>query len=148
MSEEEETVEITQSFWGIVLKPGEKKLVESPDEVYTIISNASLAELPENAEEKPSKLIAYVETVSLPEGNEKADVSSVQTVLAELIPGKTEQTSLSNIFGPLSSVSLENQGVYDIHVSGYYQQTGEDEEEDLGDEEDFEEEDKKDKKKK
>ena len=147
MAEEEETVEITQSFWGIVLKPGQKQTLDPPDEVYTIISNASLADLPDNAEEKPTKLVAYIETTTMPDENEKAETTSAKTVLAELIPGKHEQSLLSHTFGPLSVVSLENEGPYDIHVSGYYHTTAEDEEEELSEDE-LEEEDSKDKTKK
>ena len=142
MSQEQETVEITQSFWGIIIKPGEKKTLNPPDEVYTIISNASLGELPENPEEISSKLIAYIETTSLPDENETAETMSTHTLLADLIPNKCEQTILSNTFGPLSTVSLENQGVYDIYVSGYYQPTCEDEEEEIDEEDLDEEEDK------
>ena len=146
---DEETFEVGQSFWGIVLKPGEKFTLDPPDEMYTIISNVCFGEFPEKVEEKPTTLSANVETQSIPKDNESESVvTKTSLVIANLIPNRIEQMSISQTFGPLSTVTLENNGQIELHISGYYLPTDEEEEEDIGDEEDFEEEEKNEKKKK
>lgn len=132
---EDESVEITQSFWGIIVKPGQKAELDIPDDAACQITNASLALLDTKAESEPCNLIAHVKEVACktenPSENTK-DVENYDSLICQLTPNKCEQATISQIFSQFSEVVLENQGKYDIHVSGIYHETpAEEEEEDI-----------------
>ncbi|EAX89608.1 hypothetical protein TVAG_361520 [Trichomonas vaginalis G3] len=139
---EDESVEITQSFWGIIVRPHEKQELDIPEDATCIISNVSYGLIDESANPKESTLIAHVKEVSRavenPSEAEK-DVLTYDTPIAKLIPGKIEQTRVSQTFSKFSEVTLENDGDYDIHVSGLFEPDNEEEEEDIPEEDEKEE---------
>ena len=118
-----EEKEVIQTFWGKMIKPGEKVELESPDDVYTIMTNICLGEIDKKFINQSSTVKGKVETIQIdkidPEGvSEPKEI--INTVFGILTPSKCEHIRLHNFFSPLSTVELEVDGANNVYVSGTY----------------------------
>ena len=136
-----------QLFWGVVVPPGGTTVLEPLDDNYTIMTGASLAEYDSAEKSKTAILTGTVRTTIIDkiDPTQEFDPESIaKTSFAYLTPDVVEYTQMNNVFSPLSTVTLENSGPHEIHVSGKYlpidledeeEDEFEDSEEDLNDEE-------------
>lgn len=126
------------SFWGVVVTPGVKVELNSPDDYYTIITGAALPDYDKSKSGESSILKGTVHTTVIDkiDPEKEFDPETVtNTNFAYLTPEKTEYVKMNHIFSPLSKVELEVVGPHVVHVSGKYipVDVNEDEEEEFPD---------------
>lgn len=122
---------VSPLFWGQIVKAGETSHVEQPENVYTVLTAACLADIPSDNKVSVALLKGKVKTVLIDQIDPKAETDpiTIQTsTFAKLIPNKHEHVLLHHVFSPLNELELEASGPYDIHISGYYQPFDEEEE--------------------
>lgn len=100
------------AFWGTILKPNQKKKVESPEGDILHLSQACLND--------PKDGKNYV----------MAEVSGTSYAVACLEKGKKEHDSFDLFFDP-KACSFMNKGASEVHLTGYFEPVDDDE----GDEE-------------
>lgn len=112
-----------QSFWGVVVSPGIKVELESPDDYYTIITGVALPEYEQSNVGESSILKGTVRTTVIDkiDPEKESDPETItKTNFAYLTPEKTEYVKMNHVFSPLSKVELEVIGPHTVHVSGKY----------------------------
>lgn len=123
MGEEEEFYQ-PNLFWGVKVPAGQTVSFNYEESSYLIISNVSLAELPENPSEEPCELSMKLSTVDLENYDDtKQDAPQVDSdiILATLRANIHEHDLVSHTLSPLNSnLKFTAKGPYDIYVSGYY----------------------------
>jgi hypothetical protein len=128
-------------FWGHAIPPGSSVHLDDGDDIYTILTNASLGIRSEDAQGS-STLRGRVDSVLIdkliPNSTFDAIVTR-ETIFAVLTAGGTEQVQLNQSFSPLDRVELSVDGDFEVYVSGTRELVdeegeGEEEEEELGEE--------------
>ena len=133
--------QIISLFWGREIKSGDIIDLSPPENVYTILTNISFGNLPENPIKEPVTLKANVKIThieSIKEGDTEPPVEMINTTLASLIPEKIEQLKIYQVFSPLCQVSFTVDGPYSLDISGRYEPVYSEEEEDIDEEEEEE----------
>ena len=138
--EDNQNSQLIPLFWGNEIKPGDNIDLHSPENVYTILTNISFGDLPQNPQQEPVVLKADIKITrveSLKKGDEMPPIEQIQTTFGSLVPGKIEQLKIHQVFSPLCQVTFTVEGPYSLYISGIYEPLNSEDEEE---EEDFEEE--------
>ena len=113
-----------QSFWGVKLLPHEKKLLDTKDELYTVMSSVCLKEKG-NEPQKVARLFANIRSVVIPDCHgkcccEETKQKDSRILLASLTPGVNTFLKQHMLFSPLDEVELVNESDVEFHLSGFY----------------------------
>lgn len=135
-----EEVQVLPLFWGKVVNPGEKVLVEFPSDAYLVLTNACIPDV--DGENATAVLKAKIQTFLMDKvdpNDDKDHFETAESVFAVLTKGECEHIQLKHVFSPLSTLELTVEGGVPVHVSGTLRPIEPDEEEVFDEEEEEEE---------
>ena len=92
-------------FWGITLKPNEIKIIDETQMVH--LTNLCI-EFNNKLNPNNAPNCVYIKT------------TNAKILIATLTPNVSEQVSVDYVFGQGEQITICNEGMYNLHLSGYF----------------------------
>ncbi|EAY22314.1 hypothetical protein TVAG_377930 [Trichomonas vaginalis G3] len=99
----------SSKFWSTIISPEKQFKFNVPEDKVLVISNACLAEFPEEFKNEPTRIILT-----------KSNTSDEPTIIAILVPERKEHFNLQFKIPEDDSYTLSVRGKGTVHIAGYF----------------------------